>query len=202
VKDWNWRKALTWAGAIAFVYAGSHLTLWGVNAQALIDFERRNGTSSGGFLGLYELVFRGGLHRAAVLGVGIMPYLTARVYMSLARTVSPKVVASKTKTRALTCALSLIQGYGFATFLQGTPGVVVEPGPGFIVRTVLTVTAASLMAMWFAERLTERDEDDAPEVSGRLERPSGAPALSEPAQPASPLPHPRSSSARETARTR
>jgi len=56
VKEWNWRKALTWAGAIAFVYAGSHLTLWGVNAQALIDFERGNGTSSGGFLGLRRAV--------------------------------------------------------------------------------------------------------------------------------------------------
>jgi preprotein translocase subunit SecY len=178
VKEWNWRKALTWAGAIAFVYAGSHLTLWGVNAQALVDFERRSGTSSGGFLGLYELVFRGGLHRAAVLGIGIMPYLSARIYMWLVRKVNPRVAASKAKTRALTCLLSLLQGYGFATFLQDTPGVVAAPGAGFIARTVLTVTAASLVAMWFAERLTSRDEDDGlpaiGDVSGlRAELPDG-----------------------------
>lgn len=160
MKDWNWRRILTWAGAIAFVYVGSRLTLAGVNLAALIDYERGNGATRGGLLGLYELVFQGGLHRAAVLGLGIMPYLTARIYMWLWRVVNPPAATSRTKTRALTLALSLIQGFGFAAFLQRLPGVVGEPGGGFIVRTVLTVTAASLVAMWFGEQLTQPDEDD------------------------------------------
>jgi preprotein translocase subunit SecY len=155
----RWRKALTWAGAVAYVYIGSHLPLWGVNVQALLDFENR-GPSTGGLLGLYELVFQGGLHRAAILALGIMPYLTARVFLWMWRRVRPSSTTAKTTTRILTAALSVIQSIGFATFLERTPGVVANPGAGFMTTTVLTVTAAALVAMWFAEKLTESDDPD------------------------------------------
>ena len=156
----RWRKALTWAGAIAFVYVGSRLPLWGVNVQALIDFQSRNGPSSGGLLGLYEFVFHGGLPHAAVLGIGIMPYLSARIFLWLWRSVKPSSTPSKAKTRVLTAALSVVQSIGFATFLQRIPGAVANPGAGFVATTVVTVTAASLLAMWFAEKLTEADDSD------------------------------------------
>jgi preprotein translocase subunit SecY len=177
---------------------GSRIPLSGVNVQALA---RYMSGARGGLLGLYEMVFQGGLYRGAVLGLGIMPYLTARIYMRLWRAVDPKAEPSRRATRILTIALSVIQSLGVATFLQGAPGVVAAPGPGFITKTVLTLTGGSLVAMWFGEQITERGEaDDEEEVSVPSERPEALPAPAALALPASPPIHQRSSSDRETAR--
>jgi preprotein translocase subunit SecY len=186
--------------AIPLIIVGSRVTLPGVNAVALKNFI---GSSRGGLLGLYELVFQGGLHRGAILGLGIMPYLTARVYMRLWRAVNPKAVTTRFKTRVLTVALSLIQSAGLATFLQRVPGAVAQPGPGFIATTMLTLTAGSLVAMWLGERLTEPSdlevEDD--DVSALPERREASPALPSPASPASQPIHQRPSSDAEILRT-
>ena len=101
----SWRKAFTWAGAITFVFVGSRLPLAGVNVEQLFKF---TAGSKGGLLGLYEMVFQGGLPRGAILGLGIMPYVAARLYMWLWRFVNPEATVTRTKTRLLTAALSVI----------------------------------------------------------------------------------------------
>ena len=197
------RRLLTFLAAIPLLIVGSRVTLPGVNVKALADFMGGAPGGRGGLLGLYELVFQGGLTRGAILGLGIMPYLSARIFMRLARAVIPGVEPSRLATRVLTVALSLIQSAGLATFLQSAPGVVAEPGPGFIAKTMLTLTAGSLVAMWFGEQLTEpldSDLDDR-EVSALPERPEASPALIAPAPPASQPIHQRPSSGAETLRT-
>ena len=149
------RRFLTSASAIALIAVGSRITLPGVNSAAVTAF---TGNSKGGLLGLYEMVFQGGLHRGAILGLGIMPYLSARIFMRLWRVVNPKAEPSRLRTRILTVTLSLIQATGFALALQRMPGAVAEPGLGFIAKTVLTLTAGSLIAMWFGEQLTESED--------------------------------------------
>lgn len=194
------RRLITALAAIPLLVVGSRIPLAGVNVQALARY--MNG-ARGGLLGLYEMVFQGGLYRGAVLGLGIMPYLAARVYMRLWRAVNPKARDSKLKTRLVTVGLSLIQSLGVATFLQRVPGAVADPGPGFVTKTVLTLTAGSLVAMWFGEQLTERaDADDEEELSALSERPEALPAPAGLALPASPPIHQRSSNDRESARTR
>jgi preprotein translocase subunit SecY len=198
------RRAATWLGAFAYFYLGSRVKLPGVSVDHLMRFAQG---ARGGLLGLYELVSSGGLHRGAIVGIGIMPYLTARIYMRLARTVSPRIAALDNedrirRTRWLTGALAVIQSLGFASFLQRVPNVVATPGLGFTATTVLTLTAASLIAMWFGEQLTESDEPQMPRLSAPLERLSPAPALPAPATPASPPIHPHPSSDVETLRTR
>ena len=198
------RKAFIWLGAIAYVYVGSRIRLPGISAEYLAQFTQN---ARGGLLGLYELIVSGGLHRGAILGLGVMPYLTARIYMRLARTVSRRIAALDNEgrvqhTRWLTAALAVIQSIGFASFLQRIPNVVANPGMGFTITTVLTMTGASLVAMWFGEQLTESDEPEVAELSVPLANPSVAPALPAPATPASPLLHPHSASDAETLRTR
>jgi preprotein translocase subunit SecY len=194
------RRLVAILSVIPLIVVGSRITLPGVNASALADFTRATGR--GGLLGLYELVFQGGLYRGAVLGLGIMPYLTARLYLRLWRAVNPKAEASPQKARVLTFALSLIQSFGVATFLQRAPGVVAEPGAGFITKTVLTLTAGSLVAMWFGEQLTEPIEPEVDDtISALPERLEASPILIGPATPASPPTHPRPSIDAETLRT-
>jgi hypothetical protein len=92
-----------------------------------------------------------------------MPYLTARIYMRLWRVVRPAHRSARderVRVRLLTGALAVIQSIGFATFLQRVPGAVANPGLGFLTTTVLTLTAGSLIAMWFGEKLTQHDDSD------------------------------------------
>jgi len=160
VRDWNWRKTLTWLGAAAYVYVGSRVTLPGLNADRLMDYWRQQG-GGGGLLGLWELVSSGGLHRGAVLALGVMPYLTARIYLWLARYVVSDAswTRSRKVTRYVTAALALAQSVGLAAFLRKVPGAVTSPGT-FMTTTILTLTGASLLAMWFGEKLAETDDED------------------------------------------
>jgi preprotein translocase subunit SecY len=197
------KRLFTILAAIPLLIAGSRITLAGVNPRALLE---STAGSRGGLLGLYELVFQGGLHRGAILGLGIMPYLSARIFMRLWRAVYPEARPSKNGTRILTGVLSGIQSFGLAIALQRMPGVVADPGPGFVATTVLTLTAASLVAMWFGERLTSAEDDDLETVddpaTGPLASPSAAPALIAPSTPASQPIHPHPSTDAEILRTR
>lgn len=153
-------RLIAFIAAIPLIFVGSRVTLPGVSAAQLQSF---TGGSRGGLLGLYELVFQGGLHRGAVLGLGIMPYLSARIFLRLWRAVRPDSRATKTKTRLLTVALSVIQSVGLAVALQRMPDVVANPGPGFVATTVLTLTAGALLAMWLGEQLLATEEPDDPD---------------------------------------
>jgi len=58
-------------------------------------------------------------------------------------------------TRYTTVGLSVMQGYGFAVFLQSIPGAVTTPGFGFIFTTVTALTTGALFIMWLGEQITE-----------------------------------------------
>jgi preprotein translocase subunit SecY len=160
VKDRNWRKPLAFIGAIAFIEIGARVALLGVDIVALA---RYLGTTHRSFLVLaYTYIAGGGLFRAGSLALGFMPYVAARIYMRLWRTVRPdaSLVGERTRVRWLTGALAVVQSLGFATYLQRLPGVVPNPGAGFTAMTMLTLTAGSLIAMWFGEKLTDADDHD------------------------------------------
>jgi preprotein translocase subunit SecY len=179
---------LIWAGAAAFLFVG-RVPLPGLDPAAVIKYFAGHPSP---LIQLYELVFRGGLIYGGALAVGVMPYLTARICAWIFRSRSRRL------TRSLTAVLAVAQSVGYATFLRKIPGAVTSPNT-FMATTIVTLTAASLITMWFGEKVTERDEP-AWDASDLLERPSVVPALSEPAQPASPLPHPHLSSDPETVR--
>src|SRR3982751_6295309 len=67
---------------------GAHVTAPGINPQALLDWfaNHRNGA---GLLGLYNLFTGGQLSRATVLALGIMPYISASIFLQIAQAVVP-----------------------------------------------------------------------------------------------------------------
>jgi len=144
--------------------AGAHIATPGVNVQVLSDFVRNQGSQT--LFGVYDLFVGGGLSRATVLALGIMPYISASIIFQLGGAVFPTVDKLQKDeegrkkitqwTRYLTVGLSVFQAYGFALFTESLQGAVAAPGWGFRAVTVLTLTTGAVFVMWLGEQITER----------------------------------------------
>lgn len=172
------------AGSVAFALCevGTRISAPHINGAAIGDMLRR--TEPGGLLALYDRVVGGALSRGAVLALGIMPYLSARIFVRIARSLSPALNAKHETdlgrrqltraTRWLTFGLSLVQSYGFARFALSVPGAVTDPGAAFIAETMLVLTSGALVVMALAEQFGEAfssapQPDTAPQMSPSAE---------------------------------
>ncbi|HTS89148.1 MAG TPA: preprotein translocase subunit SecY [Gemmatimonadales bacterium] len=142
---------------------GAHIFAPGVNVQAVTDFIRNS--SAAGLFGLYDTL-GGGLSRATVFALGIMPYISASIIFQLAGGIVPSVgkmqkdeQGKKTLeqwTRYLTVGIALTQAYTFAVFTETIPNAV--PNAGFWSRLsmVVVLTTGAVFVMWLGEQITER----------------------------------------------
>ena len=160
-----WQK-ITFTFLCLVIYrVGAHITAPGIDVQALTDFFARQGTG-GGLLGLYDMFVGGGLSRATVFALGIMPYISASIFVQIGGAVLPTVDKMQKDeegrkkltqyTRYLTVVLALVQAYGFALFTSSLVGAVSRPGPMFIIQMMLFLTIGALFVMWLGEQITER----------------------------------------------
>src|SRR3954466_15720942 len=157
------RKLLFTLLALVIYRIGAHIAAPGVNVAALADFIRNS--AAAGFFGLYDAL-GGGLSRATVFALGIMPYISASIIFQLAGGVAPSIgkmqkdEEGKKKitqwTRYLTVFISLSQAYTFALFTESIPGAI--PAPGFWSRLIMvvTLTTGAIFVMWLGEQITER----------------------------------------------
>jgi len=149
-----------------FVYrVGAHVTAPGIDLAALKEYAR--GLSNTAF-GIYDMFVGGGLSKATVFALGIMPYISASIMFQLMATVVPSIEKMQKEgeegrkkltqyTRYATVLLSLFQAYGYAMFLETqVPGAVQNPGWGFRVMMILTLTTGAVFIMWLGEQITER----------------------------------------------
>ena len=144
---------------------GAHITAPGVDVIALTDFFNSQGNSQG-LLGLYNLFVGGGLSRATVFALGIMPYISASILTQIAGAVIPTVDKMQKDeegrkkitqwTRYITVLLAIVQAWGFALFTESLQGAVATPGLGFKVQMVLFLTTGAIFVMWLGEQITER----------------------------------------------
>ena len=142
---------------------GAHITVPGVNAAATIEFFRNQ---SGTLFGIYNLFVGGGLSRATVFALGIMPYISASIFFQIMGAVFPTVERLQKDeegrkkitqwTRYLTIGLAFAQGWGVSLFLEQLPGAVASPGMGFRVATTFFLTTGAIFIMWLGEQITER----------------------------------------------
>jgi preprotein translocase subunit SecY len=160
------RRILFTLAMLAVYRLGAFIPTPGINAEA---FEQLfNQSFGGGVLGLLAMFSGGSLRRLTVFALGIMPYITASIILQLLTVVSPHLEKLKKEgelgrrkiteyTRWLTVGLSAFQAFGIAAALQrqGTQ-LVMNPGPGFILGTVLTLTTGSVFIMWLGEQITSR----------------------------------------------
>jgi preprotein translocase subunit SecY len=143
---------------------GAHVVAPGINVPALREFA---GQLQGTVFGIYDMFVGGGLSRATVFALGIMPYISASIMFQLLAAVFPSIEKLQKEgeegrkkltqyTRYATVGLSAIQAYGYAIFLEGIPGAVANPGFGFKLLMILALTTGAVFVMWLGEQITDR----------------------------------------------
>jgi preprotein translocase subunit SecY len=159
------KRMLFTLGLLAVYRLGGHIPTPGIDAGKLNQFFNQNAGTVFGFIDL----FSGGMfRRLTIFALGIMPYITASIILQLLTVVVPTLEKLSKEgelgrrkitqwTRYLTVALSIMQSFGIATALQTSQGgFVLNPGIGFILMTILTLTTGSAFIMWLGEQISER----------------------------------------------
>ena len=159
------RKRILFTLGLLFVYRlGGHLPTPGVKWEQLEHFFEQN---RGSFLGFVDLFSGGQLRRMTIFALGIMPYITASIILQLLTVVYEPLAKLQKEgelgrkkitqwTRYITVILSAVQSFGIAVGLEKTGDFVVNPGWGFRLLTMLTLTTGSAFIMWLGEQITDR----------------------------------------------
>ena len=160
------RKRVLFTLALLAVYRlGGHIPTPGINLQRWSDFFSRN---QGTIFGFFDLFAGGNIRRLTIFALGIMPYITASIILQLLTVVVPTLEKLQKEgelgrrkitqwTRYLTVFLALAQSFGIAEGLQQMQGnIVINPGFGFVLMTIISLTTGTAFIMWLGEQITDR----------------------------------------------
>jgi preprotein translocase subunit SecY len=151
-------------GVLLIYRLGTYVPVPGIDPQALAQAFQANST---GIIGMFDMFAGGAVGRMAIFALGVMPYISASIIMQLMTSIVPTLDQLKKEgeqgrkvinqyTRYGTVVLSAAQAYGIAVGLQGATNVVINPGPFFILTTVVTLTGGTMFLMWLGEQITAR----------------------------------------------
>ncbi len=159
------KRLLFTLGLLAVYRLGSQIPTPGINLQRWAEFFQ---TQQGSIFGFFDLFAGGNIRRLTIFALGIMPYITASIILQLMTVVVPTLEKLQKEgelgrrkitqwTRYLTIILSVLQSIGIASGLMGMgQGIVINPGFGFVMLTVLSLTTGSAFIMWLGEQISER----------------------------------------------
>jgi preprotein translocase subunit SecY len=163
-------RVLFTLGMLVVYRIGNHIPTPGVNQEALRLFAEQAASS---MFGLYNMFTGGSLARVTVFALGVMPYISSSIIIQLLTVVWPYLERISKEgelgrrkitqyTRYLTVVLAIVQAFGYALWLERSteaPGglpLVFDPGWGFRLMCVLTLTTGTMFVMWLGEQITER----------------------------------------------
>ncbi|WP_058186102.1 preprotein translocase subunit SecY [Terracidiphilus gabretensis] len=157
------KRVLFTLGILAVYRLGAFIPTPGINAPLL---EQMFQSQSGSALGLMDLFGGGNLRRMTIFALGIMPYITASIIFQLLTVVYEPLARIQKEgelgrrkitqwTRYVTVVLGALQSIGIAAILT-KQGLVLHPGIGFSLMTVLTLTTGTAFIMWLGEQITDR----------------------------------------------
>lgn len=178
-------RALFTLGMVTIIRLGAAITTPGVNAQVLRQWflNVADAKAGGGVASMFNLFSGGALSNCAIFSLGIMPYISASIMLQLLGAVIPKLGKLAREdggrqkisqyTRYATIFLCIFQGWLLALSFETPqsspflPGIadtiarlgiplVADPGLGFRLMTVMTMTAGTLFLMWLGDQITER----------------------------------------------
>jgi len=154
---------------LAVYRIGAQIPNPGISASALAEFWQ---TQKGTIFGFIDLFSGRSMSRMTIFALGIMPYISASIILQLLQVVWPYLERLSKEgelgrkkitqyTRYGTLVICIIQGMGIGIFLQAlrSPGgapIVPNPGIGFQLLTVLTLTTGTVFIMWLGEQISER----------------------------------------------
>jgi len=157
-------------GIMVLYRIGCHLPMPGINAVALTEWFSQSRNT---LFGLYDIFAGGAFSRAAVFGLGIMPYISASIIIQLMGAVIPYFQRLQKEgeegrkkinqlTRYGTVFIASMQALGASVFLENLPATrsgilaVPDPGMGFRLVVMITLCAGTILIMWMGEQITER----------------------------------------------
>ncbi len=164
------RKILFTIGILIVYRIGGQITVPGIRDMVLQEFFAGAGNT---LFGLYDMFVGGAFTRATVFALGIMPYISASIILQLMGAVVPFFQKLQREgeegrkkinqyTRYGTVFLAAAQSLGVSYFLETIRGqssgieAVIDPGWGFRLLTMVTITTGTLFIMWLGEQITER----------------------------------------------
>ncbi len=157
-------------GILIVFRIGTYVTIPGIDPRALDEYFSSAAT---GVLGFYDMFAGGAFGRATVFALGIMPYISASIILQLMGAVIPFLQKLQKEgeegrkkitqyTRYGTVALAAAQSFGVSLFMESLRSpisgmlVVPDPGLGFRLLTILTITAGTVFVMWLGEQIDDR----------------------------------------------
>ena len=156
-------------GALIIYRIGCYIPVPGVNPQAMLQLmEGQKGT----IVDMFNMFSGGALSRFSLFALNVVPYISASIVVQLMTQILPSWKAmskeGESGRRKITqysrygaVFLAIFQAAGIAIALQnqgagsGLP-VVYNPGPGFVLTAVVSLTAGTMFLMWLGEQVTER----------------------------------------------
>lgn len=145
---------------------GSYIVLPGVIPAVL---ENQDNNTPNDLLGLINVFTGGAFNNAAVLALGIMPYITASIIIQLLGFAVPYFQRLQQKegesgrrklnqiTRWLTVAITMVQSGAYLTYIRSLGAVSEElPSGIFWFSNIIILTAGTIFSMWLGERITDR----------------------------------------------
>src|SRR3954470_6981958 len=155
-------------GALIVYRVGTYVPVPGIDASVMGEMLSQHG---GGILGMFDMFTGGALGRMTVLALDIMPYISASIIIQLMSAAVPSLEALKKEgesgrkklnqyTRYLTVLIAMFQAYGISIGLESMHGsfgsAVINPGPFFIISSVVTLVGGTMFLMWLGEQITAR----------------------------------------------
>jgi preprotein translocase subunit SecY len=161
------RSKILFTLLLIFIYrVGTHIVLPGIDPTRL-DME----SAKGGILGLIDTFAGGAFSQASILALGIMPYISASIFMQLMTVLVPQFQKMQKEgesgrkkinqwTRYLTVAVTIVQASAYVTYLRQMTAQSGAIMPGyenyFWLSTILLLTAGTLFVMWIGEKITDK----------------------------------------------
>lgn len=160
------RKRILYTIMLVAVYrVGCYIALPGINPSKLAD-----NSGPGGLLGILNMFAGGAFSRASIFALGVMPYISASIFMQLAGIVVPQVAKMQKEdsgrkkinmyTRYLTVIVTVFQASAYLAYLRSPsylPALASEYTPFmFSLSTIIVLTAGTLFVMWMGEKITDR----------------------------------------------
>jgi preprotein translocase subunit SecY len=162
------RRILFLLGALIVFRLGTHITIPFISPTALASLVQ---DQQGTILDMFNMFSGGALERLSIFTLGIMPYISASIIITLMTSAVPKLEQLKKEgetgkrritqyTRMGTVVLAVFQSYGISIALQsqsaGGVALVTQGGFTFSLVTVITLTTGTLFLMWLGEQITEK----------------------------------------------
>ena len=162
------RNKITFTLLLIFIYrVGSYIVLPGIDPNKLANLAD---STKSGMLGLLDAFVGGAFHKASIFALGIMPYISASIFMQLMTILVPQMAKIQKEgesgrkkinqwTRYLTVIVTAFQAAAYIGYLK-SPGNAEAIIPAFSTyfwfSTVIILTVGTLFVMWLGEKITDK----------------------------------------------